>query len=165
MKYVRIFWSLSIILLLCLVTACGKEETYGLGKHRTVVFKIDPLKITQSLGRNDYRLDSVCTLSFPDSMKYETTKILAKGNRIYVLDSRVGHTVYVFDSSGKYLFKLSERGRASYEYAGEPKDFFVDNMGMYMFLIMMVRRFFLLQKKVRYSESSVQADFFLILLD
>lgn len=129
MKYVRIFWSLSILLLLCLVTACGKEETYGLGKHRTVVFKIDPLKITQSLGRNDYRLDSVCTLSFPDSMKYETTKILAKGNRIYVLDSRVGHTVYVFDCSGKYLFKLSERGRASYEYVGEPKDFFVDNMG------------------------------------
>ncbi len=108
--------------------SCTQTTTVGLGKHESVVIKIDPSSETKSFGRNEYSVDSVCSLSFPDEMIYATSKFVVDNNRIYVLDTNVSHTVYVFDYSGKFLFKLGERGRAKHEYTGEPDDFFVDKM-------------------------------------
>ena len=50
-----------------------------------------------------------------------------KNNKIYLLDSEIARTVFVFDLSGNYLYKLGERGRAQNEYIGDPIDFFVDD--------------------------------------
>lgn len=114
--------------LLCVAISCTQTESI-LDKHESVQIKINTSDGTRPLSLNDYSVDSVRSLSFPDGKTlYDISKFMVKKNRIYILDTRCAHTVFVFDYSGSYLFNLGERGRAKHEYTNEPTDFFVDNM-------------------------------------
>lgn len=49
-------------------------------------------------------------------------KIIIEGNRIYILDARTSRSLYVFEISGKFLFKIQKAGRGPGEYT-ELNDF------------------------------------------
>lgn len=116
-----------VSLLVTLLYSCSDTQICELGSHTSITIKIDPENMTKSLEVGDYSIDSVCSLAMPNNVKYYSeTKFIVKNNRIYVMDSDYNHTIYVFDISGAFMFKLGERGRAAYEYIGGPIDFFVD---------------------------------------
>lgn len=115
-------------LLFFAATSCSKID-YSLEQHESIHIDINPSEVTEPLILSNYSVDSVCTLAFPDEIKLcDISKFIVKNNRIYIMDSKCARTIFVFDESGKYLFKLGERGRAKHEYTHEPTDFFVDNM-------------------------------------
>ena len=123
------YFSILLLLLLIIVMSCDNTKD-TLGEHKSVWIKVDPSENTPQLNTNDYSVDSICPLSFPDNISLNNvSKFIVKNDRIYILDTEAAHTVFVFDTSGKYLFKLGERGRAKHEYTYAPTDFFVDNMG------------------------------------
>ncbi len=115
--------------IITLVSSCNQAEDIPLDEHQSVYYKIDPSHQSNPLSLAEYNVDSVCSLSFSQTKNEpEISKILVKNNRIYIMDSRINRTVFVFDNTGKYLFKVGERGRAKHEYPNAPTDFFVDNM-------------------------------------
>ena len=108
--------------------SCSQSENNNLGNYLSKTIKINPDNVTEGLKIGQYCIDSVCSLSFPDGIElHEITKVFVKNNRIYIMDSRLDKTIFVFDNSGNFLFKAGERGRAKNEYIDGPADFFVDN--------------------------------------
>lgn len=108
--------------------SCSLYENNTLGNYQLKTIKIDPEKVSDGLNLCQYRVDSICSLSFPNGMElHEITKLIVKNDRIYIMDSRLDRTIFVFDCSGKFLFKAGDRGRAKNEYIDGPADFFVDN--------------------------------------
>lgn len=118
-----LFFSIS-----CSYISCSHSENNNLGNYLSETIKINPDNVTEGLKLGQYRIDSICPLAFPDGMElHEITKVYVKNERIYIMDSRLDKTIFVFDSSGDFLFKAGERGRAKNEYIEGPADFFVDN--------------------------------------
>lgn len=110
-------------------TSCSEPEENSLGTYESVTYKIDLEHNTKGLSPSQYTIDSVCSLSVPDSMGiFEISKFIVKEGRIYAMDSEITRRLLVFDTNGNYLFRLGDRGRAQFEYVGGPKDFFVDEL-------------------------------------
>lgn len=114
----------ALLVINCVACSSTAEDT--LDNHEDVEILIDLESQTSSLNKNQYSIDSVCSLSMPPDKIYEISKLIVKDNKIYLLDSRLARTIFVFNTNGEYLYKLGERGRALYEYITEPIDFFVD---------------------------------------
>lgn len=118
--------------LLCLsifyLLSCSESKDNFFTGHESVNIKIDLEHDTEPLKLSQYTIDSVCSLTFPDTTKIvAVTRFMVKNKRIYVMDSEISQSVYVFDAQGRYLHKLGERGRAQDEYIGGPTNFFVDD--------------------------------------
>ena len=112
---------------LCYIS-CSQSMFNALGDYKREVVRLKPDADNEGLRQNQYTVDSVCELSLPSGMElHEATKIVVKNGRIYVMDSEFYKTIYVFDTSGKFLFRAGERGRAKNEYIDGPADFFVDD--------------------------------------
>ena len=110
--------------------SCSESSWNELGEYKKETIKINPGMISGQLKKERYNVDSVCSLSLPEGMELrEITKFTVKNNRIYIMDSRLGKTIFVFNNTGRFLFKAGERGRAKNEYIDGPTDFFVDNDG------------------------------------
>ena len=110
--------------------SCSQSNWNELGVYKRETIKINPEKISGQLKKDRYNVDSICTLSLPDGIElHEISKFIVKDNKIFVMDSRLDKTIYVFDNSGKFLFKAGEKGRAKNEYIDGPSNFFVDNDG------------------------------------
>lgn len=108
--------------------SCSESNWNELGEYKKETIKINPEIISGQLKKERYNVDSVCSLSLPKGMDlHEITKFIVKNNRIYIMDSRLDKTIFVFDNTGRFLFKAGERGRAKNEYLDGPTDFFVDN--------------------------------------
>lgn len=108
--------------------SCSESSWNELGEYKKETIKINPRMISGQLKKERYNVDSVCSLSLPEGMELrEITKFTVKNNRIYIMDSRLGKTIFVFNNTGRFLFKAGERGRAKNEYIDGPTDFFVDN--------------------------------------
>lgn len=121
---------------LSLLSSCiGKTQQIEMDRHESVVVNIDPSEDTGLLAADQYTIDSIVSLDMPEKAKgIIVDRFEVKGGRIYIMDSYVNKTVFVFNSKGEYLHKLGERGRARYEYADAPTDFFVDKFAnVYVF--------------------------------
>jgi hypothetical protein len=109
-------------------TSCSSSDEIFLGSHKTITYKINTSQFTKSLNLNEFAIDSICSLSLPDSLKLvQSSKLIEKNGKIYIMDSDIARSIYVFDHSGKFLKQIGSRGRAQYEYIGGPTDFFVDS--------------------------------------
>jgi hypothetical protein len=109
-------------------TSCSSSDEISLGNHKTITYKINTSQFTKSLNLNEFTIDSICSLSLPDSLKIvQTSKLIEKDGKIYIMDSNIARSLCIFDYSGKFLKQIGSRGRAKYEYIGGPTDFFVDS--------------------------------------
>lgn len=109
-------------------TSCSSSDEIFLGNHKTITYKINTSQFTKSLNLNEFAIDSICSLTLPDSLKLvQSSKLIEKNGKIYIMDSDIARSIYVFDYSGKFLKQIGSRGRALHEYIGGPTDFFVDN--------------------------------------
>ena len=118
--------------LLCLsifyLLSCSESKDNFFTGHELVNIKIDLEHDTEPLKLSQYTIDSVCSLTFPDTTKIvAVTHFMVKNKRIYVMYTEISQSVYVFDAQGRYLQQLGERGRAQDEYIGGPTNFFVDD--------------------------------------
>ena len=114
----------------CSISPNNNNDECNLGDYESVTFHIDPSDITSPLEIGQYQVDSVRSLITPDSLGvFEATKFFVNNEKIYILDTKVAKTILVFDISGKYMYKLGERGRAKNEYIDAPRDFFVAKNG------------------------------------
>lgn len=135
-KLARHFTICSVFLLIIFCEACSSAvEEDALDSHEDVFIKIDPERQTNPLNNSQYSIDSVRSLSMPANKIFQISKLIVKDNRIYILDSEIARTIFVFDTTGRYLYKLGERGRALSEYIGRPVDFLSISIMMYMYLI------------------------------
>lgn len=116
-----------VVCVLNMLVSCSQSGEQLLNNYYSVTYSINPEKEDSPLRLDQYSVDSVCSLSLPDSTLSGFSKFIVKNNKIYLLDSEIAKTVFVFDLSGNYLYKLGERGRAQNEYIGDPIDFFVDD--------------------------------------
>lgn len=122
----NIFYNITACFIL-LGTGCSQSDN-SLGYYQSSTIKIDLDDKSFSLNAEQYSVDSVCHLSLPEGLEiHEITKFMVKNGRTYIMDSRLDRTIFVFDHTGKFLFKAGERGRAKNEYIDGPADFFVDN--------------------------------------
>lgn len=114
--------------ILCMIS-CSKGEKSMLADGNIEIIDIaNPGDTTHVLTQDEYIIDSICALECPNEKEFfEVSKFMVKNGRTYIMDSRVTHTVYVFDHKGHFLFKAGEKGRAKNEYIQGPTEFFVDN--------------------------------------
>ena len=115
------------ILILFLVSCSGGQTDFA-DCGIEVIDISNPGDTTHVLTQDEYIIDSICALECPNEKEFfEVSKFMVKNGRTYIMDSRVTHTVYVFDHKGHFLFKAGEKGRAKNEYIQGPTEFFVDN--------------------------------------
>lgn len=120
LKNKAVQFSLGLLPVFCL-TACGPDSinSIGLGNYKTETYVIDDLECqSQPLSKDQYSIDRVCSLSYPDGLlKIYPDWFVVKNDRIYTLEQ---YKFYVFDLKGKLLYQAGEAvGRNS----------FVDNEG------------------------------------
>lgn len=112
---------------LCLILSCSSSSGNQLKEHRIETFVVDPGMETKSMSKAQYTIDSIRPLVFPDSIKgIGISKIYDTNDRIYILDSEITKSLYVFDDNGHLKFRIGERGRLKGEFIGQPSAFFVD---------------------------------------
>lgn len=63
-----------------------------------------------------------------DCLIGSVTKLLCVENRIYILDRDISKTLFVFDDTGKFLFRLGRKGKGPGEFT-RPNDFLLDPAG------------------------------------
>lgn len=111
-------------------SSCTTTLDNNFGDYKCEIINVNPGELTKGLSVGEYSIDSICTISFPQNAVYpQINKLIVTDNNIYMLDTDNGHTVYVFETDGRYLRKLGERGRDVNEYIGSPTDFFVSQNG------------------------------------
>ncbi len=117
----------TVVSLIIFVVGCSRPKN-SLGDYCSSTMKIDLDSENFSLDTEQYSVDSICHLSLPEGLEiHEITKLIVKNGRTYVMDSHLDRTIFVFDYTGRFLFKAGERGRAKNEYMDGPSNFFVDN--------------------------------------
>lgn len=149
-----------LLCVMCLSCSHPKDNTFGEYKSQTI--NVDLEKKSKPLNMSQYDIDSVVSISLPDSAKhFLPTKLIVKNNRIYILDSQISKTIYVFDNNGNYMFKLGERGRAQDEYIGGPTDFFVDDENRTYVFDRMAQQIKKFKGNGQFSENIWTADLFI----
>ena len=136
MKKIKQATIATICVTAALLLSCIEKGTeYEMDRHESVVINIDPSEETGLVTADQYTIDSIVSLDIPEKAKdIIVERFEVAGGRIYIMDSYVNKTIFVFNSKGEYLYKLGERGRAIYEYTDAPTDFFVDKFNnVYVF--------------------------------
>lgn len=134
MKISTMKTAIAAISCLCLILSCSSSSGNQLKEHRIEKFVVDPGMETKSMSKEQYTIDSIRSLVFPDSIKgIGISKIYDTNDRIYILDSEITKSLYVFDHNGHLKFRIGERGRLKGEFIGQPSTFFVDTQNKYMF--------------------------------
>ena len=98
-----------IICCLCLISCSDKTETKG-------VISVDLENITQPSIYDIFSDISVIPLeTTAESLIKVISKVEYYKNRYYILDKSL-HVIFVFDSKGKYLYKINDRGEGPNNY-------------------------------------------------
>jgi hypothetical protein len=104
--------------ILLLAFSCKNSKNGYISPGNPIVIKLDSNTKHHSLASS---IDSLCAISLETvdssviSDASSVTRIVRKGNRIFVLDDKFA-AVKVFDSTGKYLFSLGKLGLGKGEF-------------------------------------------------
>ena len=108
-----------IIFCLCLISCSDKTETKD-------VISVDLEDITQPSIYDIFSDISVIPLeTTTESLIKNISKVQYYKSRYYILDSRPFYRILVFDSAGKYLYKIDNRGNGPHEYI-DISDFYIN---------------------------------------
>ncbi|MBN2675273.1 MAG: 6-bladed beta-propeller [Alphaproteobacteria bacterium] len=116
-----------IILSIIVFNSCGldKEKNNAVRAKQIDLFNIDSLE-KDFLPIKDCKYIPLETNS--NCLIGSITKILFQDDRIYVSDERFAKSVFVFTNTGKFLFKVGNRGQGPTEYINL-NEFDIDSMG------------------------------------
>ena len=108
-----------IIFCLCLISCSDKTETKD-------VISVDLEDISQPSIYDIFSDISVIPLeTTTESLIKNISKVQYYKSRYYILDSRPFYRILVFDSAGKYLYKIDNRGNGPHEYI-DISDFYIN---------------------------------------
>ena len=99
-------------LLLLLVVSCTSENSfnsYSTLKNGNVLIDVDNLNYEKSIIIDSiFRLRKIVKLeSNEESFIGSYDKLLIEENRVYIMDSSITFSIFVFDFEGNFLFKIS----------------------------------------------------------
>lgn len=119
------------VLLLLLVVSCTSENSfnsYSTLKNGNVLIDVDNLNYEKSIIIDSiFRLRKIVKLeSNEESFIGSYDKLLIEENRVYIMDSSITFSIFVFDFEGNFLFKISSFGEGPDEYV-ELRDFTVSS--------------------------------------
>lgn len=120
---------LVILLLSCLMTvSCQQNSSSTLFESYIVdTIKVNPDINDDAIDSTKYIVDKVIPLDLPEEYKLiSCAQMICNDDKIYILDEKNYHTIFVFDLDGHFLYKLGERGHAKNEYINGPCNFSVD---------------------------------------
>ena len=128
--------------------ACSLETPNALGDYKKETITVDSLEAqSKLLTKEQYSIDSVCSLELPQNLEYYSVqRLMVRNNRAYVQINSYENSVYVYDSNGKLLWKtgrndvvksvsdsdgkirkVGKKADAKDEQTVDPADFFVDD--------------------------------------
>ena len=128
--------------------ACSLETPNALGDYKKETITVDSLEAqSKLLTKEQYSIDSVCSLELPQNLEYYSVRrLMVRNNRAYVQINSYENSVYVYDSNGKLLWKtgrndvvksvsdsdgkirkVGKKADAKDEQMVDPADFFVDD--------------------------------------
>lgn len=131
-----------------ILAACSSEDPNGLGDYKKETITVDSLEAqSKLLTKEQYSIDSVCSIELPQSLEYYSVRrLMVRNNRAYVQINSYENSVYVYDSNGKLLWKtgrndvvksvsdsdgkirkVGKKADAKDEQTVDPADFFVDD--------------------------------------
>lgn len=114
-KFNLIIRVLILALLLCFSACSSKENSTKDVGIKTITIEIDG----EDQRTFSQLVDSMSFIALETkeaSLIGRITKLRFKDSRIYILDKRKSNCLFVFDSTGRYLFKIDEAGKGPGEY-------------------------------------------------
>ncbi|MDF2156759.1 6-bladed beta-propeller [Algoriphagus sp. CAU 1675] len=119
--------SFALILLVFVFFACAKEnsfDSYNSLKEGLINIKVEDLNFRKSIVIDSiFNINKIVKLeSNEDSFIGSYDKILIDEDRIFIMDSSISFSIFVFDFSGNFLFKIFSFGEGPDEYL-ELRDF------------------------------------------
>jgi len=117
-----------IILVILLQFSCAKEK--ALNSEGAEAIDIVLSSENQAEMSDHLRIEKALKLeTTEESLIGNIDKIIKKKDRIYILDRLVAKALFVFDTEGTFLFKISNIGKGPGEFLS-PNDFFIDTDGI-----------------------------------
>ncbi len=137
-----------VVFSMLIFAACSLETPNALGDYKKETITVDSLEAqSKLLTKEQYSIDSVCSLELPQNLEYYSVrKLMVRNNRAYVQINSYENSVYVYDSNGKLLWKtgrndvvksvsdsdgkirkVGKKADAKDEQTVDPADFFVDD--------------------------------------
>ncbi len=114
------------LILVIVITSCGSNDHYDIGPHETRLLVVNP-SVQKIMDDMEYDIVRVVPLDLPENISTIIPKdIQIVNNRIYILDTEVNKTVFMFDMDGAFISQLGRLGHARNEYIEAPKSFSVD---------------------------------------
>lgn len=137
-----------VVFSMLIFAACSLETPNALGDYKKETITVDSLEAqSKLLTKEQYSIDSVCSLELPQNLEYYSVRrLMVRNNRAYVQINSYENSVYVYDSNGKLLWKtgrndvvkfvsdsdgkirkVGKKADAKDEQTVDPADFFVDD--------------------------------------
>lgn len=137
-----------VVFSMLIFAACSLETPNALGDYKKETITVDSLEAqSKLLTKEQYSIDSVCSLELPQNLEYYSVRrLMVRNNRAYVQINSYENSVYVYDSNGKLLWKtgrndvvksvsdsdgkirkVGKKADAKDEQMVDPADFFVDD--------------------------------------
>lgn len=116
----------TILLLLSVIISCKSNPSREM--ENSIIWKVDPhTKLSSYIDSVEY----IALETHPDGLFNMVEKLVVQDDKIFILDFRNCKQVFVFDTTGKFLFPVGALGRAPGEFL-ETRNFTVDSNYIYV---------------------------------
>ena len=97
----------TILLLLSVIISCKSNPSREM--ENSIIWKVDPhTKLSSYIDSVEY----IALETHPDGLFNMVEKLVVQDDKIFILDFRNCKQVFVFDTTGKFLFPVGALGRA-----------------------------------------------------
>ena len=115
MKVVKII----VLFILCVFWSCSNDSKMNyINNHEPEVIEIDPDNCSKQIDLSSFLKDSIEMIRLEttdDCLIGEVSRLKFYQDKIFISD-RLSQTIFVFNSSGKYISKINKKGKGLGEY-------------------------------------------------
>ena len=114
-----------------ILAACSLDDSNALGDYKRETIIVDSLDAqSKLLTKDQYSIDSVCSLVWPSDLQYYSiSRLILKNSKAYVMVSSYETSIFVYDSNGNLLHKVVGKVDGNDDESIDIADFFVDDNG------------------------------------
>jgi len=105
----------SALVLLLLLISCKNHEIQKQEKFRTIEYNKDFFDYSRDYSKVVKHLDLIPLETNANCLIGEITQIIEKNGFYYIFDRHMSQTLFIFDSVGNFINKISEKGKGPRE--------------------------------------------------
>lgn len=111
----------------CVLISCTQSDKIASTFVDSIVVKGQPIKIGLRVSTLIYDYKFVSLETTPKSLIGEINKIIYYNDRLYIVDRFSSNAIFVFNSDGKFLFRVGSSGKKMGQYT-YPHDVIIDSL-------------------------------------